>query len=787
MKETSSASILHFILLGTISATVLAYEILLLRVFSYSQWHHFASFSIALALLGFGVAGTVLTLLGNRAVHWGDSLFVFGLLLGSTGMIFAFQISQWILVRPLFIVWDQNELLKLLFVDFVSFIPFFGFALAIGQVFVRWPRSTPRLYAVNLIGSGFGCLVAVVLLSLLHLEHALMLLPVGVLGFTTLFCICRQMWKATLLTCLLMIVGAVGWIQQGVKPLALSDFKQLSYLLDLPDIEILARHPGLRSEICILKSEHIRYSPGLSLHWKKAVPSQRVAAIGADLTFQLPENGEDTAHHQTTLGYLPYGLRPEGKVLWLGVSKWQTRKQGREIEWGIGNPHLVSIMKKAQLPENLNLVARDSRVFLDTIQNEYSIIVLTGAAEKADAAGEDYLLTAEGLAAGFSGLNDDGILVIPFPLSNPPQHAPKLMSLTATVLRDLGNGEPQEHIAFLRSMHTSMAILAKRPFSSQDLKTIRRFATKWGFDLVSLTGLQESDSNRFHRWESPVLFHASKSILESQVALPPEAAWFTLRVPRDHSPYFWRTVEWSKLAEMWQQMGRMSVIWCDWGIFLTVIKLVLSGIIAALLILLPLRWLRERSGKEPRRRILIYFAALGLGYMLVEMVVFQRCIRFLSDPVITASVVFTIFLIGSGIGSLSTPRSVGQSQCLRIFAPIILFGWILFFIMGPCESLLVGLPVQLRVVCIAFSTLPLAWAMGRAFPWGLCQLEGCKELIPWAWGINGFTSVLGAPTAVLLSVHYSQILSFGMGQVCYLLAAIMVLNKGLSVRSHTGK
>ena len=233
-------------------------------------------------------------------------------------------------------------------------------------------------------------------------------------------------------------------------------------------------------------------------------------------------------------------------------------------------------------------------------------------------------------------------------------------------------------------------------------------------------------------------------------------------------------------------MGRMSMIWCDWGIFLTVVKLALAGMIAVFLILLPLRWQRERSTKGPRRRILVYFAALGLGYMLVEMVVFQRCIRFLSDPVITASIVFTVFLIGSGIGSLSTPRSVGPSQCLRIFVPIILFGWILLFIMGPGESVLFGLPMELRVMCIAFSTLPLAWAMGRAFPWGLCQLEGCKELIPWAWGINGFTSVLGAPTAVLLSVHYSQFLSFGIGQICYLVAAIMVLNKGLIISSKAG-
>ena len=140
MKRGGGPDAFVYTTLGLISATALAYEILLLRVFSFSQWHHFASLAVALALLGFGASGTVLTLLKERAIIWGDRLFLGGLLIGAFGMIATFWIGQWISVRPLFALWDASEFGKLLVVDFACFIPFFGFALCIGQVFARWPQ-----------------------------------------------------------------------------------------------------------------------------------------------------------------------------------------------------------------------------------------------------------------------------------------------------------------------------------------------------------------------------------------------------------------------------------------------------------------------------------------------------------------------------------------------------------------------------------------------------------------------------------------------------------------------
>jgi hypothetical protein len=43
---------------GMLSAAVLAYEILLMRLFAIVHWHHFAFMMISIALLGYGASGT---------------------------------------------------------------------------------------------------------------------------------------------------------------------------------------------------------------------------------------------------------------------------------------------------------------------------------------------------------------------------------------------------------------------------------------------------------------------------------------------------------------------------------------------------------------------------------------------------------------------------------------------------------------------------------------------------------------------------------------------------------
>src|SRR6202011_5076122 len=49
-----------------VSASVLSYQVILVRAFSIGQWHHFAYMVISIALLGFGASGTLLAALERR-------------------------------------------------------------------------------------------------------------------------------------------------------------------------------------------------------------------------------------------------------------------------------------------------------------------------------------------------------------------------------------------------------------------------------------------------------------------------------------------------------------------------------------------------------------------------------------------------------------------------------------------------------------------------------------------------------------------------------------------------
>ena len=143
---------LHLAALFGLSAATLAFEILLLRLFEFSHWHYFAGFAIALALLGLGAAGTTLALMGAAPQRWGDGWFLGGLLTAALGLYLVLGLHAYVALRPVFAAWDARELAKLLLVDVAAFLPFYGAGLAIGQVFVRWPRHARKLYAVNLLG-----------------------------------------------------------------------------------------------------------------------------------------------------------------------------------------------------------------------------------------------------------------------------------------------------------------------------------------------------------------------------------------------------------------------------------------------------------------------------------------------------------------------------------------------------------------------------------------------------------------------------------------------------------
>ncbi len=163
-----------------VSASVLSYQVILVRAFSIGQWHHFAYMVISVALLGFGASGTLLAALQRgqaNAVMLLPASQVRWFAISATSFAIALPVSFWLTQRVPFdaylIVWETRQVLYLGCYYLLLFVPFFAAASAIGLALTSESEESPRLYAYNMAGSGAGALLAMVALSFARVEWAM--------------------------------------------------------------------------------------------------------------------------------------------------------------------------------------------------------------------------------------------------------------------------------------------------------------------------------------------------------------------------------------------------------------------------------------------------------------------------------------------------------------------------------------------------------------------------------------------------------------------------------------
>jgi hypothetical protein len=183
------------------------------------------------------------------------------------------------------------------------------------------------------------------------------------------------------------------------------------------------------------------------------------------------------------------------------------------------------------------------------------------------------------------------------------------------------------------------------------------------------------------------------------------------------------------------------------------------GLLAALLILIPLGRISAEEGARPRaaRRDLVYFAALGLGFMAVEIILIQKLALFIGHPTTTMATVLVGLLLAAGIGSRCAawirPESRLAIAGLGLLVTAAIAG--LGFATEELARLGLGWPLAARIAAAAVLVLPLGFLLGMPFPTGLRVLaRRSPRLLPWAWGVNGFAGVLGSMLAIALAQEF---------------------------------
>jgi predicted membrane-bound spermidine synthase len=171
----------------------------------------------------------------------------------------------------------------------------------------------------------------------------------------------------------------------------------------------------------------------------------------------------------------------------------------------------------------------------------------------------------------------------------------------------------------------------------------------------------------------------------------------------------------------------------------------------------------------------IFFAAIGFGFLLIEISQIQRLNIYLGHPIYSITVALSTLLLASGLGSFLSGKFLDSRNyrhaIIGLVGIIIIFGLITNSIIYSTNSS----PTYLRIIISICMLFPLGLLMGIAFPLGMnlvrTELENIK---PWLWGINGVTSVYATIIAVVISMSWGISSSYWAGFGFYVVAGISV-------------
>jgi hypothetical protein len=251
--------------------------------------------------------------------------------------------------------------------------------------------------------------------------------------------------------------------------------------------------------------------------------------------------------------------------------------------------------------------------------------------------------------------------------------------------------------------------------------------------------------------------------------------------PRDTRPYFHSFFKWESLDRYIQTYGNFWFQRLELGYAVVVVTFLQVLLAALVLVLLPILVLRRRRAAERRPArsavawTVLHFTAIGLGFLLLEMLHIQRFTRFLGDPIYATAAVLTAILVFSGVGSFLQGRlalSVGRR--LRIGGLAVAGLALLYYLaLDPVLALAVDAGEIARFALTLILLLPLSFMLGWLMPAGLEAAGGqSAELVPLAWAVNGVASVAATPLSVMIAVGWGFLGVSLLAAGCYLAVVV---------------
>ena len=793
-----------------VSATLVGFQLFLMRSLSVARYHHFSYLVISTAMLGFGISGTFLSFFFPRMKRRFASWILGFYTLFVVSIPLCYLLAQSLPIDAQYLLLSKRQQFLMLSHNLILLVPFFLGAVVVGSAITRFREDVYALYAADLTGSGIGGVLSTV--AMFAIPAAELPLKLTLCAFAGLVFMILSFWQSASLpgrkTIAFMamigaVTAAVAFFHHPETPV--DPYKDLANFLRLEqqgDAVHLVQESGPRAQIDVYDSPKVHRALFAGLHSETLPPPQlSILADGqtAGTVFKV-QSIFGTAILDHTPQSVPYRLTSAPKVLLLGevggTNIWLAKRfQAGSVTVVQTNPQMVNLMKgklagdsgRIFLSDDVRIITMDPRLYLEQTGETFDLIQLVS--EEGMAAGvsglqslhENYLLTVEGISRAIGRLKEDGLLTITRGIQSPPRDNIKIFATFVEALLDRGITSPEDHLLLGRNYLAVNTLLGKSAFSKEWISKFRAACDSLLMDADYFPGISDEPHAQINLIEGPsgkpfsYFHHAAREILSGDARSFYRDWAYNISPAVDDQPYFFNFFKPGSVGRFVDSYGQHWLSRLEMGYAVLAITFLEITLVAFVLILLPLFF--KRQGLSPDRMTLstfFHFSGIGFGFMFLEMVYIQRFTKFMGDPIYSVAAALTAILVFAGLGS-ATHGTFARSPLARVriaAAGLTVLLGIYFAGLDPFLRLFIAEGTPVRFVVTVMCLFPLGFFLGWFFPSGIAVLETSRDsLIPWAWGINGFTSVAAAPLGVMLSIKFGFNITILLALGCYGLVA----------------
>lgn len=759
-----------------LSAGALCFEVALLRLYAIQQFYHFAFLVVSLAVLGTAAGGTALAL-ARRGPRPVTLALAFTLTVG-----LAYIVLLTLPFDSYAIAWDRRQALILLLYFGSAALPFLCAGWFTGAALAEAGPAPGPTYAASLIGSAAGPLLALFMTSAGRAESSILAAAATGVGSAALLLESRSARQAAALAAI--AIGVIAVRPPEILDLPLSPNKPLAQAASYPGAEVLPLAEDLSARLDVVEQAGVHVFPGLSLSYTESLPEQIGLYLDGDGPLAATSLDPDSPSARDLVLAMPLGiaceLRPAGRVLLLrpgggldaalslgcgAASVAIPTDQPLVAEALLGSYR--SFTRDLLLHPRLERLPLSSRSAVEQKGSVYDVIRVSLSDPFRPVASGAYSLTQtddltlEAFAAALRRLGGDGLLVVDRWLTTPPADS---LRAWATVLAALDQADldPAQRLIAFRSLRTSTVVASIRPWTPSQLDRVRAFLVRNRFDPIYLPDLRPEELNRFNQIPDdpyPNLFHRLLTAPEAVVGEFP----FRIAPATDDRPFFFHFFRWSQTREAVAALGRTWQPFGGSGYLMLLAMLVLVAILAGGL--LAVAAISKRSRGRLTGRGWCYFAAIGAGFLLIELAFLQRLALPLERPTTSFIVVVVTLLTASGIGSYISRGWPARRMLLAL--TLLTFG--LVVVLPPAISRSLAWPYPERMATMVALLVPLGLLMGVPFPAGLRRFTaGDRTATGVAWAVNGAASGLAGVLSSIIMLDFGISAVLALGGLAYL-------------------